>query len=212
MKILTLPPAHPAFANSYLLIDPATNAAAVVDPGYCDGALAQALAAAPDLHLDYILLTHGHFDHLLGVQALKEATGAAVVIHPLDAPCLSDPAQSLAAEHGLAQTPVQPDRLVRDGDTLQLGSEPIRVLHTPGHTPGGVCYLLERDRVLLTGDTLFCMTVGRTDLGAGDAQALTASLRRLIALDGDYRVLPGHNRETTLAQERRRNIFIRRMG
>ncbi|MBR4728560.1 MAG: MBL fold metallo-hydrolase [Clostridia bacterium] len=211
MKILQLPLEHPAFANRYLLIDEATNEAAAVDPAWYEGALKETLAAMPELRVKYILLTHGHFDHLLGAYALKAATGAAVVIHALDADCLSDPSRSLAAQNGLDQTPMTADLLVNDGDTLSLGSETIRVLHTPGHTPGGVCFLLERDRVIFSGDTLFCMTVGRTDLG-GDPAAMADSLRRLIALEGDYRVLPGHNRETTLAQERRRNFFIRRMG
>ena len=211
MKILQLPLEHPAFANRYLLIDEATNTAAVIDPAWYEGALEETLASMPELQIKYILLTHGHFDHLLGAAPLKAATGAAVVVHALDAACLSDPVRSLAAENGLAQTPMTADLLVEDGDTLTLGGETIRVLHTPGHTPGGVCYLLERDRVLFSGDTLFCMTVGRTDLG-GDPVAMADSLRRLIALEGDYRVLPGHNRETTLEQERHRNIFIRRMG
>ena len=95
---------------------------------------------------------------------------------------------------------------------MQLGDEKIKVMHTPGHTSGSVCFILENDRTIISGDTLFCRTVGRTDFADGSDEEMYKSIKKLISLDGDYRVLPGHNRETTLDSERTRNIYIRRMG
>lgn len=212
MKIEKIQLEHPIFSNCYLLVDEASGQAAIVDPGWYGDAIKNALRDAnADLH--YILLTHGHFDHISGTYGLKKDTGAAVVIHEKDSECLLDPNKSLA--HGnLPQNPepVNADILVADGDIISLGESQIKVMHTPGHTKGGVCYILEDDRVILSGDTLFCRTVGRTDFLGGSTEDMNASVRRLIALDGDYRVLPGHNRETTLDSERISNHWIRRMN
>ena len=100
---------------------------------------------------------------------------------------------------------------INDGDKIVFDGFEIDVMHTPGHTMGSVCYIVENDRVLISGDTLFCMTAGRTDLYGGNEEMMIESLKKLIALEGDYRVLPGHNRETTLERERTRNWYIRRM-
>lgn len=203
---------HEIFANCYVIIDEKTGESAIVDPAYFNEKIEAVFKEAGVGNLKYILLTHGHFDHILGVHGLKEATGAKVVIHKDDAEFLTDPDKSLAAGNfPEPQIPVEADITVSDGDELFLGDELIRVISTPGHTMGSVCYALENDRVLITGDTLFCMTAGRTDLYGGNESMLVESLKRLIALDGDYRVLPGHNRETTLERERTRNWYIRRM-
>ena len=115
--------------------------------------------------MQHIFLTHGHFDHILGVAALKEQTGAKVYIHPLDAPMLTDETLSLCSDFSAgAQTPCPPDVLIGDGDVLPF-ADGVRVYHTPGHTPGSVCFGL--GDALFTGDTLFCLTVGRTDFRAG---------------------------------------------
>lgn len=212
MKIEKIQLEHPIFSNCYLLVDEASGQAAIVDPGWYGDAIKNALRDA-NADLYYILLTHGHFDHISGTYDLKKDTGAAVVIHENDSECLLDPNKSLA--HGnLPQDPepVNADILVADGDIISLGESQIKVMHTPGHTKGGVCYILEDDRVILSGDTLFCRTVGRTDFHGGSTDDMNASIRRLIALDGDYRVLPGHNRETTLDSERISNHWIRRMN
>lgn len=203
---------HEIFANCYVIIDEKTGESAIVDPAYFNEKIEAAFKEAGVGNLKYILLTHGHFDHILGVHGLKEATGAKVVIHKDDAEFLTDPDKSLAAGNfPEPQIPVEADITVSDGDELFLGDELIRVISTPGHTMGSICYALENDRVLITGDTLFCMTAGRTDLYGGNESMLIESLKKLIALDGDYRVLPGHNRETTLERERTRNWYIRRM-
>ena len=212
MKITKIDLGHEIFANCYLLVDEKTGESAIVDPAYFNDEIADIFDEAGMGELKYILLTHGHFDHIFGVHGLKEATGAQVVIHKGDADFLLDPKKSLAESNfPEQQLPVEADIILNDGDELFLGEEKITVVSTPGHTMGSVCYIVEGDRVLISGDTLFCMTAGRTDLYGGNEEMMIESLKKLIALEGDYRVLPGHNRETSLERERTRNWYIRRM-
>ena len=211
MKILTLDLGHEMFANCYLLVDEKTGEAAIVDPAWYVDEFNDILEKS-NAKLKYIMLTHGHFDHIFGVHGLKEATGAKVVIHFKDAEHLTDPRKSLAEGNmPEPQIPVSADVLLKEGDVITLGDEEIKVMSTPGHTMGSVCYIIESEKTIISGDTLFCMTAGRTDFPDGSDELMIKSLKRLIALEGDYRVLPGHNRETTLESERKRNWYIRRM-
>jgi len=187
--------------NCYLLED--AGEMAVIDPAM----------PAPELFdlvdslggkLKYILLTHGHFDHILGVAALKARYPEAVIaIHPADADCLHDPQKSLLSRHfsGTVEN-TYADKLLRDEDRLPFGADALHVLHTPGHTPGSVCCLWEGDKRIFSGDTLFCDGYGRVDFPGGSLTTLRHSLQRLANLPGDWRVYPGHEEETTLAQER----------
>lgn len=211
MKITKLQLEHEIFSNCYLLVDEESGEAAIVDPAWYGEVVKNALDGE-NITLKYVLLTHGHFDHIFGVYGLQTERGAKVVIHSKDAGHLLDPKKSLAeGNFPEKQYPVIADILIKDGDVLKLGNEEIKVMSTPGHTEGSVCYILEKDRVIISGDTLFCMTAGRTDFPGGSDEKMIESFKRLIALDGDYRVLPGHNRETTLESERKRNWYIRRM-
>lgn len=214
MIIKQIPMEHPVFANCYFMTDDKKTQAAIVDPGWCYQSVTDAIAEAKEngIPVKYILFTHGHFDHVMGAAEVRELTGAQAVIHEADKLCLSDPEKSLASENmPMKQKCLDADITVDDGDGLYLGDEKITVMHTPGHTVGSVCYILEKDRAIFSGDTLFCMTVGRTDFAGGSEKELENSLRKLVALDGDYLIYPGHNRETTLNHERTRNRFIRRM-
>lgn len=199
----------PVSANTYIVTDEQSGETAIVDAGDFNEDLKNLIG---NKKVKYILLTHGHFDHILGVYDLKQYTNANIAIHELDADCLSDEQKSLCAwERPGIQKPVSADILLHDGDTLTLGQTQIKVMHTPGHTRGGVCYIIEKDRIIFSGDTLFCLTAGRTDFDGGSAQELMASLIKLRALNGDYTVYTGHNRSTTLEFERTHNRYMRRM-
>lgn len=200
----------PVSANTYIITDDATGETAVIDAGACTEELLDKLK---DKNVRYILLTHGHYDHILGVPALKAHTGAEVLIHKADADCFWDTEKSLASfDHSFSQTPMKADRLLSDGDEIHLGDTVLSVLHTPGHTKGGVCYIDYQDRLIFSGDTLFCLTAGRTDFPGSSFEELMASLITLRNLPGDYIVYPGHNRATTLEHERVRNRYMRRIG
>lgn len=161
------------------------------------------------LNLTKIFLTHGHYDHIGGVYDVQKGTNAKVYIHELDVPMLSDTQSNLAfwIEPTADFKPVTEYVTVKDGDVIDAGDISFTVLHTPGHTPGSVCYMSED--VLLTGDTLFNMSRGRTDFPGGSDEQMLSSFRRLKKLEGDYRVFPGHNGSTTLEFERKNNPVMR---
>lgn len=193
-KQLVVPPIG---TNCYLFGDEAAGVGAVVDPGGDAPAILSA-ARALGLQIKLILLTHGHFDHTGAVEELRRALpGVPVYLHSADKALLG----------GELMPPVADTLDYQDGGVLRLGGLDVHVLSTPGHTPGGVT--LRVGDALFTGDTLFCGSMGRTDLPGGSYEALMASLKRLGELPGDYAVYPGHDRASTLEDERRQNYFLR---
>lgn len=188
----------PLGTNCYLLEDEKSKLAAVVDPGG-DAPRILSQAQADGVEVKMILLTHAHFDHTGGVAELcASLPGVPVYLHPADAALVGS---DVFPAIGAATVPYE------DGDTVQLGELTIQVLHTPGHTPGGVCLLV--GDALFTGDTLFYGSMGRTDFAGGSYEDIMASLKRLAQLPGNYQVLPGHMDVTTLDRERKINFYIK---
>ena len=205
LKLTTFAPGM-VYANCYIVTDEGSKEAFVVDPGVYNKRFEAALRAAGVEKLRYILLTHGHFDHISGVKALKEDFGGDVVIHREDAGCLYDKSKSLASKFFFPQHDVTADVLVDDGQRLPFGEGEIEVIHTPGHTKGSVCYTIED--IMLSGDTLFKSSIGRTDFPGGSIEEMKESLKRLAALERNYTVYPGHAESTTLEREKKYNPYV----
>ena len=195
IQVLQVPPIG---TNCYLLKDDETGKGAVIDPGG-DGASIRSAVDQMGMTPVAILLTHGHFDHTGAVGELRAAwPQVPVYLHPVDAEKMSDPNSHIP---DIGQTVPY-----GEGDTVDIGSLQVTVLHTPGHTAGSVT--LAVGDVLFTGDTLFRGSCGRTDLPSGNTREILASLKRLAQLEGDRRVLPGHEGTSTLDLERRSNYYV----
>lgn len=186
--------------NCYVVADDATRQAWVVDPG-AEIERIQAALADGGLQLVAILQTHGHLDHIGGTAALRAATGVPVLAHPDDLPLFAD-----ERVRQLGGEPLVPDRLLRDGEELTLGATTFVVQQVPGHTPGHVAFI--GGGACLSGDVIFRIGCGRTDLPGGDMRALERSLARLLALPDATAIYPGHGRTTTVGYVRRCNPYL----
>jgi len=185
--------------NVYFLS--AGSASYVVDVPLESAAVIEDLLTKNSLTLETIILTHSHFDHMAEAGPLADRTSAAVLAHALDSEHIRRPPIPMMFPQ-LEVPPAAISRELHDGDTLILGNAVLKVLHTPGHTPGSICLYDEKEGVLLSGDTLFAGSFGRYDLPGGDLAALRVSLLRLAQLPPETRVLPGHGRATTIGRER----------
>ncbi len=191
----------------YLLGADGTTDTVVIDPGEAQPAL-DALEQ-DGRNCVAILLTHGHFDHIGGVRAFKEKYDAAIYIHEADAGMLKSNRMSLAVLTGDLINPAEPDVLLYGGETLDLAGLKLDVIHTPGHTKGGVCFALKSEKKLFVGDTLFLEGSGRTDFPGGSEKELYHSIAdKLFPLEGDFDVYCGHEEDTTLEHERNNNPFV----
>jgi len=193
-------PCPPLQTNTYLIAKENHGPAAVVDPGTDSTEKILHQAKKDDLKIEKILLTHSHWDHFIDVQALKEKTGAPIYVHTLDAKNVESPGSD-GLPLFVSITPAKVDHQLQDGEIIEVGPLFLEVIHTPGHSPGGVCFYLKNEAVLFSGDTFFHGTIGRLDLPTGSAPKMWTSLKKLSKLPSHTRVFPGHGPETTIGKE-----------
>ncbi|WP_299977153.1 MBL fold metallo-hydrolase [Desulfobacula sp.] len=197
----------PIMANCFILGCESTKQAVVIDPGDDADRILMELAKS-ELKVKYLINTHGHFDHVSANKRMKEATGAQIAIHPEDEPMLHELSQS-ALMFGLSSENSPPaDILLEDGDEVTFGEITLQVIHTPGHSKGGISLYTKGH--LFAGDTLFSGSIGRTDLPGGDYDTLISNIKKkLLIFDEDTIVYTGHGPETTIGNEKRMNPFLR---
>jgi hydroxyacylglutathione hydrolase len=190
--------------NCYIIADEKTNECFITDPGDEPDRILD-LINKNNLIIKYIICTHAHFDHVAAIPEIKEETKARIVLHRDDLNMYRS-TKDQAAVWGYEMDPLpEPDIFVSEGDILEVGSLKFEVLHTPGHTQGGIC--LYGEGIVITGDTLFAGSVGRTDLQGGDISKLRKSFKRLMSLPDEVKVLAGHGPESTIKKEKIDNFF-----
>jgi len=196
----------PLQVNCFILADEGTKEAVVIDPGDDAGDILK-IIKEKGLKVKYIVNTHAHFDHVGANQAIKEATGAALLIHKGDEPVLASASRQSAAFGMNPVSSSSADRFVNQGDVITAGEVSLTVLHTPGHSPGGISVL--EQGMVFTGDALFAGSIGRTDLPGGDLLTLLRSIKtNLMTLPDDTKVFPGHGPASTIGDERKENPFL----
>ncbi len=196
----------PTFAtNCYLLENSA--AAVIIDPGEASSRIIDFAKENAHKKEKAILLTHCHFDHIFGVDEIKKIFNAPVIISKKEEKGLMDADINMSRRMGGRPVCIKADKTVEDGEKLNFGGETIQVLSTPGHTAGGVCYII--DNMLFCGDTLFNMSIGRYDLPTANTDELLASLQKIKNLQGDYILYSGHGKTTTLQEEKRNNYYLK---
>ncbi len=197
-------------ANCFILCDEETKIGAVIDPGEYTGEVKNAIERSGMTELKYILCTHGHFDHICGVAKMKkEYPNAKIGIGEEDTPYLENGLLSLATIFKADFEPCVPDVRFSQGDRFSIGNINIEIHSAPGHTPGGVLYVLKDEKIIFTGDTLFCGSVGRTTFKGGDAFALLRTLKMMKEFPDDYVIHTGHGESSTIGYEKRTNMFLR---
>ncbi len=190
--------------NCYLVSD-SSGECAIVDPGDSADKILNVIEEK-GYNVRYILLTHGHFDHIGAVDEVAKKTGAKIAIHGNDAALLTG-SESQRFSHGVSISPSLPTTYISSGQEITVGELCFKIMHTPGHTPGGVIYFC--GDAMFTGDTLFKDFVGRTDLAGGDTKKMKESLAKINEITEDYRVFPGHDSATTLGTEQKTNPYLR---
>jgi len=204
MKIETIV-VGPLQVNCYIVYDEKNLEAIVIDPGDQPDLILKAVKNL-NLRISSIVCTHGHFDHTGGIFAIRDRTSAKILLHVDELPIYSR-AESQGAIWGFnIVQPPHPDQFVKDGDEISVGSSALRVLHTPGHSPGGIC--LAAEGFVFTGDTVFAGSIGRTDFPGGSIEALKVSFKKVLSFPPETILYPGHGNWTTVSDEWRQNFFV----
>ena len=199
----------PVVANCYIIGDEKSNEGAIIDPGGDPEKILHAVKET-GLEIRYILATHGHFDHFAAFKRLKEELEAEFLLHEGDLSFVRRSKKS-AEQWGIVidQVP-DPDEYIKEDDILKLGLLELKIIHTPGHSPGGISIYIESENALFSGDTLFLGSVGRTDFDGGSMEILVASIKeKLYALPDETVVYTGHGPQTTIGDEKMQNMFVR---
>lgn len=202
LKIFTVGPME---ANCYILYNPDKRAGLIIDPG-AEGSHLIKFIKQEKISINYIVNTHGHPDHIGANRKIKEHTNAPILIHQYDAPMLAKSGSVLSLIFPLESSSPLADTFIKDGDLIECAGMKLKVLHTPGHTPGGISLLI--DDSIFTGDTLFSGSIGRSDLPGGSPQVLLNSIKKILSLDENLIIYPGHGPSTTVRQELHSNPFI----
>ena len=193
--------------NCYILYDSETKEAAVIDPADEDIKIIDTIKNY-NLKVKYIIVTHAHIDHILALDKVSQYTNASVVIHFDDKDALNNDVFNLATYFNAKSPSKKADILVKNGDVLHLGENSLKIIHTPGHNRGSIC--IHTDNILISGDTLFNQSIGRTDYYGGNFDTLISSIKkRIFVLDDNTKVYPGHGSDTTIGYEINNNPFIR---
>lgn len=194
-------------ANCYIIGSENTMEAAVIDPGG-DAEKIFNFLQDNEMKCKYIILTHGHGDHVGGLKELKKLTDAPIYMHKADSYLLQDKNKNYSAVMGGKAIEMNADVFIGDGEELELGELKLKIIHTPGHTPGSICIYV--NNVVFTGDTLFANSIGRTDLEGGDYNLIIPSIKeKLMVLDEDTTVFPGHGPASRIGIEKATNSFIK---
>lgn len=186
--------------NTFVLVSEKTKKALVIDPAFGASNKVEKYVNENNYTLEKILLTHGHWDHITDVKLLKEEFSCLVYAHKLDSSLLENPQES-SFFSTITLPNFKPDVLLEGGEKIKLGDIEILVIHTPGHTPGCICFYIEKEKVLFSGDTLFKGSFGRVDFSYSSSQDMIKSLKKLSNLPKDVKVYPGHGSETTIGNE-----------
>ena len=198
---------NPFGSNCYIIGSESTKEGMIIDPGMMGEEIMKHVNEL-GLKIKTIVLTHAHGDHTGALADVKEATDAEVAIHADDAPLLKK-SNAMIRMLGSYKEPPAPDRLLKEGDVIDIGDLHFQVLHTPGHSPGGICLLERENEIVFTGDTLFQFSIGRTDFPGGSHEGLVQNIKdKLMVLPDNTTVCPGHGPDTTIGVERRVNPFL----